>query len=100
MNLIVNICYWVLLSGVLASAAYYLFCLYSSYKFLRHSSRTLPPLEPFTPPVSILKPVRGVDERAYECFASFCRQDYPDYEIIFGLRDASDPAIKLIECLK
>ena len=43
----------------------------------------------YTPPVTIFKPARGADAEAYENFASFLRQDYPEYQVIFGLREGA-----------
>jgi ceramide glucosyltransferase len=74
---------------------YYLLVLYSSWRFFRQS-RTR---NEFTPPVSILKPIRGLDPEAYENFASLCRQDYPEYELMFCVSHADDPVIPILENL-
>src|SRR5713226_2273325 len=72
---------------------YYLIALYSSWRFLRR------PRIPctITSPVSILKPIRGMDPEAYENFASLCRQDYPEYEILFCVNKPDDPILPVIE---
>lgn len=55
----------------------------------------------FAPDVSILKPVKGVDQRMYAGFVSHCTQQYPgNYEIVFGVSNLSDPAVAEIERLK
>src|SRR6266487_20521 len=52
------------------------------------------------PPVTIFKPVHGMEERLEENLESFFRQDYPDYEIIIGARASNDPAILVAERLR
>ena len=55
----------------------------------------------FTPPATLLKPVCGLEPEPvlYDCLRSFCEQDYPSYQIIFGVRRPDDPAVAVIERL-
>jgi len=48
------------------------------------------------PAVTIMKPVSGLDAELEENLRSFCVQDYPDFEIVFGVHDAADPALPVI----
>ncbi len=82
---------------------YYFIVLYSSWRFFRGigdgKSAKNSSNSGFTPPVSILKPVRGLDPDAYENFASFCRQDYSDYELLFCVGDKDDPVLAVLQKL-
>jgi ceramide glucosyltransferase len=92
--------------GCLSSSIYYLICLWSARAFLREreaggSARPTQALPAQTlPPVSILKPLKGVDPDIYEGFRSHCLQDYPEYEIIFGVSDPDDPAVENVQKLQ
>jgi ceramide glucosyltransferase len=84
----------------LCPLVYYILSLYNIIGYFR-SIRRLPPRDDgFAPPVSILKPVRGLDSEAYENFASYCRLHYPIYEIIFAVSDPGDPVVPVIEKLQ
>jgi len=85
--------YAVLLLAAAALVYYVLATLAALRFFKRERSRALPD---YTPSVSILKPVLGVDFGTYENFSSFCRQEYPDYEILFAVNDDADPAVPVI----
>ena len=76
---------------------YYLIAIYSAWHFFRVSAKQTSPRSSFMPPVSILKPVRGLDPDVYQNFASFCLQDYPEYEIVFCVGDGTDPVLSVIE---
>lgn len=54
----------------------------------------------FYPPISILKPLKGLDDNLFDNLTSFCNQDYPEYEIIFSLQDYNDPAYKVAKKIK
>jgi ceramide glucosyltransferase len=87
------------LLGTISSLGYYVLCLWSAVRFLRRRKAAGEGARP-TQAVSILKPLRGTDPEMYESFRSHCLQDYPEYEIIFGVTDPNDPAIPLVEQLK
>lgn len=76
---------------------YYALATFAGLRFF--SAERAKNLEPYTPPVSVLKPVRGVDFGSYENFASFCRQDYPEYEILFAVNEEADAAVPLVRQL-
>jgi len=82
-----------LLAMAAAPFAYYAVAILAAGKFFRR--KTQRPGD-FFPPVSILKPIRGLDRDAYENFASFCRQDYPEFEILFCVSDDQEPALPVI----
>jgi ceramide glucosyltransferase len=85
-------------AGLLVVAAaplvYYLVAIFAAVRFFdREQSRRL---TEFAPPVSLLKPVHGVDFASRINFESFCRQNYPEYEILFCVNDMDDPAVPLL----
>lgn len=83
-----------------APLIYYLLSLFCVIDFFRPRRESGRRSAGFAPPASIIKPVRGVDREAYENFASFCRLDYPEYEILFAVADEDDPVIPVIRKLQ
>lgn len=67
---------------------------------LRSWRRQAQPRVAFTPFVSILKPLKGCDAEMFACFRSHCQQSYPEYELIFGVNTADDPAIPFVRRLE
>ena len=82
--------------AALAAIGYYLLCLYAIRDFQGAKGEPAS----FSPGVSILKPLRGTDPGMYEAFRSHCLQDYPEYELIFGVSDPADPAAELVKRLQ
>ncbi|MBZ5644467.1 MAG: bacteriohopanetetrol glucosamine biosynthesis glycosyltransferase HpnI [Acidobacteriia bacterium] len=94
---------WAVLALALGPLFYYLLGIYSAWRFFRlahrHSENVRVDAAASAIPISILKPLRGLDPSAYENFASFCRQDYPQYEILFGVSDEDDPCVPVVQKL-
>src|ERR1700689_3660412 len=87
--------------GPVSSCIYSLLCFWSAAAFLRgRDTREGGSPTKALPPISTLKPVKGTDPEIYESFRSHCLQDYPQYEIIFGVIDPNDPAIESVKKLQ
>ncbi|MGA2188641.1 MAG: bacteriohopanetetrol glucosamine biosynthesis glycosyltransferase HpnI [Steroidobacteraceae bacterium] len=67
--------------------------------FLVWQLRKSPRISAQLPAVTLLKPLCGAEPGLYEHLRGFCRQAYPHYQIIFGLRDPADPARAVVERL-
>jgi len=79
----------------LAGLAYLALALHATWRF-RERPGVLPGWQPR---VSVLKPVHGSAPYLYECLRSFCEQDWPEYEVIFGAHTDSDSAIEIVKRL-
>ena len=77
------------------SFGYLVFSLVALERFHRQRKRTGTDRD-FSPPVTLFKPVCGLDPEMLVNLRSFCRQDYPEYQVIFGLQDQNDPALEII----
>jgi ceramide glucosyltransferase len=91
---------YLVLLPALGPLLYYGLAIFSSWDYFNRLKKLTSTEPNIIPPVSILKPVRGVDREAYENFASMCRLDYPEYEIIFAVGEADDLAIPLVARLQ
>ena len=80
------------------AAGFYLFCIQSASSHFSRKEEGRDEKE-FLPPVSVLKSICGADTGLYENLASFCRQNYPLYEIVVGVQDPQDPAIPVVQRL-
>ncbi len=90
-----------LLLIALAPFGFCLFAIFAARRFFGSASFATDqsPVATGLPPVSILRPIYGLDREAYENFASFCLQDYPDFEMLFCVSGETDPSIPVIRKL-
>jgi ceramide glucosyltransferase len=88
--------------GTLCSLGFYVLSACGLISFLAERRRKgrAGALSASLPPVSILKPLKGIDPHIWEAFCSHCEQDYPEYQLIFGVSDPEDPAGALVRNLQ
>ena len=88
----------VLLTILVLGIGYHIFALLCVMDFFGKSGRQEKPRlsAEEAPPVSVVKPIKGIDPSCAENLASFLAQDYPRFEVLFGFRDADDPAISIV----
>lgn len=89
-----------LLLLALVPYGFYVFAIFAARRFFSSAgpaTASAPSSE--LPPISILRPIFGLDREAYENYASFCRQDYPRFEMLCCVSDETDPAIPVIQKL-
>jgi ceramide glucosyltransferase len=85
--------------GLVSSTVYLLLALIAARRFRRESRNEAQPLTDF-PFVSVLKPLHGMEPMLERNLESFFRQDYPKFEIVFGVRHKDDPALQIVEGLQ
>jgi len=86
--------------GILASLVFYLVGYYAACNFFRPDQGIPPHNDADLPGVTVLKPLKDLDVDLYDNLSTFCRQDYPEFQIVFGVADPSDPAIRVVRRLQ
>ncbi|MDJ0896747.1 MAG: bacteriohopanetetrol glucosamine biosynthesis glycosyltransferase HpnI [Alphaproteobacteria bacterium] len=91
---------WAFLVPVIGGSIYSVLQLAAVLRFFRprdsaqHPSRV--PAEPFQPPVTVLKPVCGLESGLKQRLRTACLQDYPDYQVVYSIQDPADPALPIV----
>jgi ceramide glucosyltransferase len=91
-----NVAVVLLLGLCLGALWFYGYGIYSTISYLAHQDAVD---QEFRPRLTILKPLCGVDAETYTNLLSFCQQDYPHYQIVFGVQNPADPCIELVQKL-
>ena len=95
--MILYIVSWIFLIPTIGGSVYAVLCMFAAIRF-RTLSAKIPgnPLES-CPPVTVLKPVHGLEKNQRENLRSACLQDYPQFQVVFSVQDSADPSIPLLK---
>ena len=91
---------WMIGSGLALAAAATTYSVAALAAVCTRIRRTPAAVGAASPPVTVFKPLCGAEPETYECLRSFCDQDYPDFQVVFGVADKNDPVVPIIERLK
>jgi ceramide glucosyltransferase len=99
-RLVQHIVEWVFAAPIIGGSIYAILCVFAVLRIrMRRTSQTGHSLGPW-PPVTVLKPVRGLEKNQRENLRSSCTQDYPEFQVVFSVQDADDAAIPLLKELQ
>ena len=90
-----DILVWPMLAASAVGCAY----LWHACNAVERFSRGVVPRASSPIPVTVLKPLRGEDSALHENLRSFCQQDHPCFQIVFGVADANDPAVPVVRAI-
>ena len=88
---------WMLLLPVVGGSLYTILCLLCVVRLRMRPAVSPQTSFPFWPPVSVLKPVCGLEKDLGVNLRSACQQEYPEFQVVFSVQDARDPAIPLLQ---
>ncbi len=87
---------WIFLVPAICGSVYAVLCLLAVIRF--RNLPLLPSGKSFSswPPVTVLKPIHGLEKNQRENLRSSCLQDYPEFQVVFSVQELDDPAIPLL----
>jgi ceramide glucosyltransferase len=92
-----HILQWLLFIPAIGGSVYGILCVIATLRFRKSCTTIRKPAVKSWPPVTVLKPVHGLEKNQRENLRSTCVQDYPEFQVVFSVQDAADPAIPLLK---
>jgi ceramide glucosyltransferase len=97
MESLLSLLQWLFLIPVVGGSIYGILCLFTIRFFRTQKGSSSSPSFSQWPPVTILKPVCGLEKNQKSNLRSACLQDYPDFQVIFSVQNSDDPAIPVLK---
>jgi ceramide glucosyltransferase len=88
---------WIFLIPAVGGSVYAVLCILAVFRFRTVSRRPSGHSFASWPPVTVLKPVHGIEKNQRNNLRSACLQDYPDYQVVFSVQDPEDATIPLLK---